>query len=95
MSEHIDQTILMQWFLSTERKLRKAAEDELTRLRSINAELLEACKNFRDAVLWGRYQLEEPCLDNDQTNAVLDLFDDLVGAVITTQSDLPTETTHD
>ena len=32
----------------------------------------------RDAVLHQRHQLEEPCLDNDQTNAVLGLFDGLV-----------------
>jgi hypothetical protein len=50
-----------------------AAERERDRLR-------EACETFRDAVLYGRHQLEEPCLDNDQTIAVLGLFNDTFAA---------------
>ena len=41
--------------------------------------LVEAVERFRDAVLHQRGNLEEPCLDNDQTNAVLAEFDDEIG----------------
>lgn len=44
-----------------------------------DARLRAACVEFRDCVLFGRHQLEEPCLDSDQTNAVLSLFDDVIG----------------
>ena len=56
--------------------------------RAIEAEVLrdapawhDAAKTFRDAVLNQRHQLETPCLDNDQTNAVLALFDDCFGPI--------------
>jgi hypothetical protein len=42
--------------------------------------LPRACEAFRDSVLHGRGHLEAPCLDNDQTNAVLAAFDEIVGA---------------
>jgi hypothetical protein len=56
------------------------------KLRNVKAErdrLKEACAEFRDSILHQRHQLEEPCLDNDQTNAVLGLFDDTIGQAIT------------
>jgi len=37
-----------------------------------------ALEEFRDCVLNNRDELESPCLDNDQTNAVLRLFDRLI-----------------
>lgn len=45
--------------------------------------LREALEDFRDTVLNQRGQLEEGttgALDNDQTNAVLTAFDEIVGA---------------
>lgn len=48
---------------------QKAESDKtITELRAV-------CVDFRDCVLNGRNQLEAPCLDNDQTNAVLASFD--------------------
>ena len=46
------------------------------------AELLEASDEFRDSVLNQRGPLEEPCLDNDQTNALLSLYDDTIGQAL-------------
>lgn len=44
---------------------------------AVKAERLDkACADFRDVVLNQRAQLEAPCLDNDQTNAVLAAFDE-------------------
>lgn len=54
--------------------------DELARVTAENERLVAACEDFRDSVLNQRYQLEEPCLDSDQTNAVLGLYDDTIGA---------------
>lgn len=47
-----------------------------------SARLTEACVDFRDCVLNQRHELEAPCLDNGQTNAVLGLFDDIVGPLL-------------
>ncbi len=48
----------------------------------VRDQLLAACEEFRESVLNGRHQLESPCLDPDQTNAVLSLFDDMVVSAI-------------
>ncbi len=48
-----------------------------------------AASEFRECVLGGRHQLEAPCLDNDQTNAVLGLFDDLFAQPEPERSDRP------
>jgi hypothetical protein len=53
-----------------------------SKITSNPIELVEACETFRDAVLNQRHQLEEPCLDSSQTNAVLDLYDEVIGKVI-------------
>jgi hypothetical protein len=45
--------------------------------------LRQACEDFRDAVLNQRGNLEEPCLGNDQTNAVLAEFDSTVASLTT------------
>ena len=43
--------------------------------------LVDAAERFRDMVLHHqRGPLEEPCLDNDQTNAALAAFDDEIGS---------------
>lgn len=60
------------------RTVGMAAEAELAAALATIAEMREALEEFRDAVLNGRHQLEAPCLDNDQTNAVLGLFDDIL-----------------
>ena len=73
-------SLLMGWEPRTACRwsaIRKVAVDEavaisLDRLEQI-ADLVAACHEFRDAVLYGRHQLEEPCLDGDQTNAVLEV----------------------
>ena len=44
--------------------------------------LAEACKEFRESVLHDRHQLAEEGFSSEQTNAVLDLFDDTIGSVI-------------
>lgn len=49
---------------------------------TVDETMLEACADFRDRVLNQRCQFEEPCLDNDQTNAVLKAFDETIGAAI-------------
>jgi hypothetical protein len=64
------------------RCLKTAIEGMLEQQRST--------EEFRDAVLNQRWQLESPMLDNDQTNAVLGLFDDRVtdaAAALTTICD--------
>lgn len=62
----------------------EAAEREAERLKA-------ACEEFRDCVLNGRHQLESPCLDGDQTNAVLGLFDDTVTALLDQPEKEPTD----
>ncbi len=60
-----------------------AAKHYAARLTECGPEsVIAACRDFRDCVLHGRHQLEAPCLDNDQTNAVLSLFDDTIGALL-------------
>lgn len=54
----------------------KPADDDF-----VNDDLLAACEDFRDSVLHGRHHLES-VLDNDQTNAVLGLYDDTIGAAV-------------
>jgi hypothetical protein len=39
-------------------------------------EFVEGFQELRDCVLSQRHHLEEPCLDNDQTNAVLHQIDE-------------------
>lgn len=41
--------------------------------------LIAKCDEFRDNVLNQRCHFEAPCLDSDQTNAVLDGFDETIG----------------
>lgn len=43
--------------------------------REVLEKVFEDLETFRDSVLNGRNELEEPCLNNYQTNAVLGLFD--------------------
>lgn len=54
-------------------------------------QLILAAGEFRDAVLYQRKQLEAPCLDNDQTNAVLNLFDDYFPMLFEPAAPLPGE----
>ncbi len=58
------------------RQLAEAREHADERYRP----LVDAADRFRDIVLHQRGPLEEPCLDSDQTNAVLAAFDDEIGS---------------
>lgn len=69
------------------RKIRELKEelgelkDELRLLKAIEINylgLLERLGEFRDCVLNDRHELEQPCLDGDQTNSVLALFDRVI-----------------
>lgn len=60
-----------------------------------NRDLVTSCEEFRDSVLNQRHQLEEPCLDNDQINAVLGLFDDTIGMALRLQGNPPKTTSQD
>jgi hypothetical protein len=63
---------------------------QLAERKEIIAEVVASSNEFRDAVLNQRHQLEEPCLDNDQTNAVLGLFDDTIGNTLSRASSVKT-----
>lgn len=58
-----------------DKRLSSHGEPILAELATLRARVGKLAE-FRDCVLNGRNQLEAPCLDNDQTNAVLALFDD-------------------
>lgn len=60
---------------------RDAALTQATQSTALVEAMRGALGEFRDSVLCQRHQLEEPCLDNDQTNAVLGLFDMLIGDI--------------
>lgn len=48
----------------------------------VGEELRNACAEFRDAVLYQRFQLAENGMTNDHVNDVLSLYDDTIGNVL-------------
>lgn len=85
-----------------ESRTRRIHQQELEHVARIVQEAIESpldlelinrvratCDQFRDDVLNGRDALEAPCLDNDQTNAVLSQFDYTIGQLLKSLSPAP------
>ncbi len=57
----------------------QALEEQLKEAMAYRDNAEPALIEFRDSVLNERHQLEDAGMDSDKTNAVLSLFDDLLG----------------